>query len=213
MNIPFRDLEEIDCSNITGFSTYGFRFSDCQELHTVIYDPEKVTTVEGDTFVNCPKLKMDVYFPNNTSSAVASAFSNSGIERILNTGPGTKLSGGPYTWTNFRNMPNLKYVNIPATVTGESNLLNGGSDGGSLFQNDPSLECIIFNCPNVFTIGTSNHFNNGTQNSPFKIYVPDNLVSSYKADTYWSAFSSRIFGISQLETDNPTYYELWQNYN
>ena len=106
------------------------------------------------------------------------------------------MSGdGPYGRGGFRNCKSLKYISIPYNVASEGNMSNGNTDDGYIFCNCNALECVIFNCQSVFTLGSSNHFN-GSTNANFKVYVPDSLVNDYKTDTYWSTWSSHIFGIS-----------------
>ena len=206
----FQDLEEIDCSNITTFDQYGTNFNGCSNLRTFIYNPAVVTSFSNLIFYGCSNLNIDINFPNNTASC-ESSFDGSGIVRVLNPGPGLTLSGeGQYGRGGFMRCRSLKYISIPYTCTGESHVLAGNTDDGCMFNDCRLLECVIFNCQSVFQLGTTNHFNN--TNNTFKIYVPDSLVNNYKSDTYWSNWSSRIYGISQLQTDNAEYYQLWQDY-
>lgn len=180
-------------------------FNYCENLTSIKYNPQTLK-IGGNSFRNCFSLKVDINIPNNTEDC-SYAFGGSGIERILNPGPGFKLySQTAYGWGTFRNCSSLKYISIPYNVVSEARIASGGTDEGNFFRDCGALECVIFNCQSVFTLGTSNHFTGTTANSNYKIYVPDSLVSAYKADTYWSAFSSRIFGISQLQTDNAEYY-------
>jgi hypothetical protein len=44
------------------------------------------------------------------------------------------------------------------------------------------------------------------------IYVPDESLAAYQSASNWSTFASRIKGISQLATDNPTFYAEIQQY-
>lgn len=43
-------------------------------------------------------------------------------------------------------------------------------------------------------------------NSTFLIYVPDDSVQDYKNASNWKTYSTRIKSISELETDDPTFY-------
>lgn len=211
----WNSLQEIDCTYIKTFSTCGFSLNKAgANLRTFIYSPQNVTSFEGDILNNAINLNVDIYFPNNSGNC-SNAFRNSGIERILNPGPGTTMfDTGPYGYGGFRDCPKLKYISLPKECVGIKNVVQntGNSDAGYMLGRCPSLECVIFNCPSVFQIASTNHFNETTNNT-FKIYVPDNLVNSYKSDTYWSNWSSKIFGISQLETDNAEYYQLWYDYS
>lgn len=211
----WNSLQEIDCTYITSFTQYGFNLCNAKEnLHTFIYSPQNITAFSGTILNDAINLNVDIYFPNNNSDC-SSAFRNSGIERILNPGPGTTtFRTGQYSYNGFRECPKLKYISLPKECVGIYNVVQntGHADEGYMLGKCPLLECVIFNCPSVFQIASTNHFN-GTTNNTFKIYVPDNLVNSYKSDTYWSHWSSKIFGISQLETDNAEYYQLWYDYS
>ena len=44
------------------------------------------------------------------------------------------------------------------------------------------------------------------------IYVPDESIDTYKAETNWNSFANKIKGISSLATDNPTFYAEIQQY-
>lgn len=213
-NINWGSLREIDCSKITSFGQYSGNFSSSgSNLRTFVYDPSKVVQFSEGVFWGCSNLNVDINFPNNIYNCQKS-FKGSGIERIINPGPGcTSVQGGTYVYEAFRGCPKLKYINFPTQCTGITSVVNnGGSDDGYMLGDCPMLECVIFNCPSVFQIASTRHFN-GSTNNTFKIYVPDSLVNSYKSNTYWSTWSSKIFGISQLETDNAEYYQLWQSYS
>ena len=212
-NVQWKNLEEIDCSNISFYDQYGFHLSDAgSNLKTFIYNPQKVKIFGEQILRGCINVTNDIYFPNNTA-ACSTAFEGSGVKRILNVGTGTtSLNTGTYSIGGFKNCPKLKYISIPKECTGIYNAINGGNDEGYMLGKCPLLECVIFNCPSVFQIASTRHFNETTNNT-FKIYVSDNLVDSYKSDTYWSHWSSKIFGISQLETDNAEYYQLWYDYS
>lgn len=210
LTVDFSNLEEIDCSNIKNFGQYSLKFANATKLRTFIYNPQNVKYCNGNIFENCSSLNIDINFPNCQDNC-DSAFQNSGIERILNVGPGTtKLNAGQYSSGAFNNCNKLKYISLNKECIGTSAALRAETDG-YMFRSCSSLECIIFNCPQVFQISSSNHFQN--TNNTFKIYVPDSLVTNYRTDTYWSSWSSRIFGISQLQTDNQEYYQLWYNYS
>ena len=69
-----------------------------------------------------------------------------------------------------------------------------------MFRNCSKLAKIIINNPNVFRMSNVNML----ENTPIKngtgyVYVPDNLVETYKTATNWSSFASQIKGISELE--------------
>jgi hypothetical protein len=70
---------------------------------------------------------------------------------------------------------------------------------GGCFKDCASLINLTLETNKVCSLGYSNSFDN----TPIKsgtgyIYVPDNLVESYKSATNWSAFASQIKGLSEL---------------
>ena len=67
----------------------------------------------------------------------------------------------------------------------------------NLFYNCP-LKTLIIDNPVVFKITSDNSFqSSGIKNGTCLIYVPDNLVDAYKADTYWGPYASQIKPISE----------------
>ena len=68
-----------------------------------------------------------------------------------------------------------------------------------MFYNCVNLKTLIINNPNVFKMTNVNMLNN----TPIKsgtgyVYVPDNLVETYKSTTNWSTYATQIKGISEL---------------
>lgn len=79
----------------------------------------------------------------------------------------------------------LESITLPSTIA---------SIGNQAFRTCSSLEEIIIEATTPPTLGT-NVFQSASKS--FIIYVPDGSVSTYKADTGWSTYSSRIKGISE----------------
>lgn len=71
------------------------------------------------------------------------------------------------------------------------------SIGSEAFANSSSLTTVILRKNQVATLANTNAFTNANNAI---IYVPDDLVASYKADTNWSSLASRIKCISELPT-------------
>lgn len=89
----------------------------------------------------------------------------------------------------FWNCKKVKVINMPK--------LSGSSIGTYAFRYCSKLEAVILGGDVLNPLTNSNAFNNG--NSNFIIYVNDNLVDDYKTATNWTAFASRIKGISEWE--------------
>lgn len=88
---------------------------------------------------------------------------------------------------------------------GRDNLLSADfaavtSLGQNCFANS-NLEKLILRAPQVVTFVNGNPFS-GTwiDDDEGEIYVPDDLVAAYKADSNWSGYSSEIKPLSQLSS-------------
>ena len=69
------------------------------------------------------------------------------------------------------------------------------SIGKNAFANCSSLATLIIRTSTVASMFSDNALNS----CPATIYVPDNLVSSYKAASNWSSYADRIKGLSELQ--------------
>jgi hypothetical protein len=87
----------------------------------------------------------------------------------------------------FYNQSQLKEISLPNVTTLGDNAFNGCT-GTVRFK-------IALDQPSVIT-GNTNAFSGTGIRSV--IYVPDELVSSYKSNSGWSSLSSRIHGISEI---------------
>ena len=115
-------------------------------------------------------------------------------------------------YNSFRFSKSLTNVKLPAIVE-----INGSSfqdcsnlvsvDLGENIERiyaDAFRDCsklttvIIRNTTNVVTLYASASSSTFRGASSAIIYVPDDLVESYKAATYWSSIDSRIKGLSEL---------------
>lgn len=113
---------------------------------------------------------------------------------------------------SFNGCKNLKTVFFPALTTINTNTFRdcGGltrvelpsvvSIAGNVFYNCLALVCVILsNTETVCTLTNVSAFaNTPIQSGTGYIYVPDNLVDSYKAATNWSTYASQIKGLSEL---------------
>lgn len=217
----------IDFSNVTEFgnlslyqnsnATTKADFSQCT------IDPSKITFIGEHAFDKCDSFSAlsTINFPNlknysqeGQNSALVRAFEGcTQIEHVINLGKiteiGSKFNDGcfngcdnlldvtlPETLTKVMNSaigsrPKLKYVKILATSLPEYNTLdiNGntrpyGIAFGEKYRN--------------------NDVTNEYQGSTYPIYVQDNLLSQYQADSIWSVVGpGRLRPLSQFATDFP----------
>jgi hypothetical protein len=104
-----------------------------------------------------------------------------------------------------------RYIEIPSTVTEIRYMFNSSN-----FPNEQNgnIICVMKPTdPPVDTTGTSPSISTVLKYS--KIYVPDGSYNTYiNSDVVpWnkSAVKNKIAPISQLETDNPTYWAVYQS--
>ena len=71
------------------------------------------------------------------------------------------------------------------------------SIGKSAFNNCTKLTTLILRSSTMATLSSTNAF----AKCPAIIYVPDELVDSYKSASNWSAYADRIKGISELSSE------------
>jgi surface protein len=80
------------------------------------------------------------------------------------------------------------------------------TNNGYMFQNCYRLTKLIINNPNVFELKQTNVFTSTpiagytdyTNGELGYVYVPDDLVETYKTAQVWSTYASQIRGISEL---------------
>ena len=69
----------------------------------------------------------------------------------------------------------------------------------NMFQYCTNLKTLIINNPNLFKITNVNAFSNSLiASGTGYVYVPDNMVETYKTATNWSYYSSQIKPLSEL---------------
>lgn len=188
-------------SGLTKVGDYAFYWATF--LNEVELD-DTVTTIGNSAFYRSSTKKITA--PNVTSTS-QSAFGyclslvDASLDSIVTMGGNTfqmcqKLETvnlpkveklGSY---EFSNCSNIKIVDLPKCTY----------IGSASFQQTKKLEKLILRANSVCTLQASNVFSNSTIASGTGfVYVPDNLVDSYKGATNWSAHASQIKGLSELD--------------
>ena len=110
----------------------------------------------------------------------------------------------------FYNYSGLESVNLPNVISiGETAFYNcnkllildfhkATTIGHRAFRNCSSLKTFILRSETVCTSGVSAFQSTPIADGTGYIYVPDNLVNSYKSATNWSAYANQIKGVSEL---------------
>lgn len=137
----------------------------------------------------------DTNAPNDITGFLMDGwFSGTKVVKITNLGAITRISRNADNFANgcFESCYHLKYVTLPATLQ---------TIGCRTFSGDFALiyiRCLATTPPTI----QSSLWMSGT-NDTFKIYVPDDSVTAYKAANYWATYASRIFSLTQFAIDFP----------
>ena len=91
----------------------------------------------------------------------------------------------------FNNCTSLTTVNLPECT----------SIGNYAFDSCTSLTTIILSNNQVVTSEFRTFYHSSIFNGTGYIYVPDNLVDSYKTDTNWSNYANQIKPLSELPSN------------
>lgn len=176
-------------------------FYGCTNLKKIKFPPN-FQEIRGGSFAGTTALAIDVDIPTLTDIG-NNAFRKSGVRRLLNLGAipdfgtyGTLSYGGEgvcYQCTN------LEVVILP-----ESCILIPGCS----FFGCSALQVVVIKGVIPPSLSGAYAFSGST----CPIYVPDDSVEAYKAAQNWNSYASRIKGISELSTDNPTLYAEVQEY-
>lgn len=203
VDLVFPSLTEI---GQRAFDASGIRSLSCPELLTIAtqrdgrgtfqactnlkhIDMPKVTYIGGRAFQGCSSLGEgeDLSLPMLGGEVGMAAFRYTLYERVVDlggmtsTGHAANLGEGA-----FANMPNLRFIKFPSTVT---------SLGSSTCYGCTALETVV--CEAVTPPSFNAVFD--STNSTFVIYVPDESVEAYKAASGWSAYASRIYPMSVID--------------
>lgn len=182
------NLTTIDLSHTTTFNANSF--SNCVKLANINNLSSAVTI--GSGVFNHTALAIDINCPNLTGILGPNAFGYcANIINVTNLGTITSLGDTGMTWGPFNNCTSLQKVILPSTLT---------YIGSVAFKSCTSL--VYIKCLATTPPTTQNNPFDGAS-STFKIYVPDDSVTAYKAATNWSTYASRIFSLTQFAIDFP----------
>lgn len=168
-------LELLDVSSLTSFRR-GFLL-DVPSLKTIIFDAEKITSVDANAFTGCSEWEVDnLIFPNVEGVIGLNAFNGcSKIKSITIGDYCTEIQGGA-----FAHCASLEKTDIgKGLVSIGTHVWIGVND---------VLKTLIIRAELPPTI---NNFSlNGTSSCP--IYVPDASVEAYQSATNWVNYKDRI---------------------
>ena len=207
------NLEKVDFPELTTLSgTAHINFTDCAKLEEINFP--KLTTgtlFYYDNFKNMPKLRK-ILIPKVTSlrkQAFYASSSNYGTYHVTEVDISSATSIEQQAFQSCRAINSIKCSNVKTlgngVFSGCSSLTNLTfnqltSIGASCFSGCNSLASIIIRTPSVCSLANTNAFTSAAK----QIYVPDELVDSYKEATNWSTYASWIHPISELPEEEET---------
>ena len=189
-------LTSVNAPNVTSIN--NFAFQDCTNLTNI--DFPNVTSLREYTFSGCTALT-SVNFPKLTSIS-SYAFQNCSSLKNVDF---PQLSS---TNTNvFKGCSELEIVKLPSLTAMSSGIFYDCSSLRRLVIGTNRTTVVKFtaatdafeNCYHI--LGEAHETYNPDGLKDGYIYVPDNLVDSYKSATNWSLFADQIKGISELPTE------------
>lgn len=136
------------------------------------------------------------------------------VERtITSVDDDTIISVGQYAFYNCKNLTTanfksatdvLQYAFEDCSSLANVNFTNVINIKWNVFLNCSSLTTLILRANQVCTLSNTNSLNGtpiATSTTEGYIYVPDDLVESYKTATNWSTYASKIKPLSALPTE------------
>lgn len=208
-----KELTSVSLPQVTSISDYSFYY--CSNL-TSISLPQ-ATSIGNSAFNNCSNLT-SVSFPQATSIA-GSSFQGCSSLTSIDIPKVTSIGLQAFLGCSSLTSISIQYVTIINNLTFNNcsrltsvSFLQATSIGTYVFENCYSLmKVIIRQTESVCKLKNTNAFNKcyhilGTVDSTYnptgakdgQIYVPDELVDSYKSETNWSAYADIIVPLSTL---------------
>lgn len=156
----------------------GHLFKYCRSLKEINI-PNSVTTIGEDAFYNCTSLT-NVIIPDSVTNIGDAAFYEcTAITSIILSNSLTKIGRNV-----FRGCYKIYDITIPESVT--------SIDYYAFYGCTKLSKLILLKSDSIVTLSSSTAFE---QAGNIYIYVPSNLVSSYKSATNWSVYTDRILPI------------------
>ena len=171
------------CSKVTNLNVTGFNTSNVTKFSSMFSGCSSLTSLDVSNF-DTPNAEYMDYMFSGCSSLTSLDVSNFDTSKVTNM------------FGMFQNCSNLTKLDISSFSTG-----SGSYNNSSFFRGCTNLVEVIINNANLFEITHTNVFD-GTPiaNGTGYVYVPDNMVETYKSATNWSIYADQIKGISELPT-------------
>lgn len=217
-----KNLTTIDLPNVTDIDDYAFE--NCYVLTTVNLPSARF--IKKNVFKSCKMLKnLDLPSLNSFGSSAAN-----GCTQLATI----NMPVAQYIYANaFYNCNALTTINLPELFTADImsfyncsalttiNTSKLKKIEGSAFANCYSLKTVVLREEQVATLANVNAFNNayhltGTVDATYNpnglkdgyIYVPKDLVESYKTATNWSTYATQFRALEDYTVDGTVNGEL-----
>lgn len=168
------------CSSLTSLDLSKFNTNKVTNMSYMFYSCDKLTSLDLSSFdtTNVTNMNSMFYSCHLLTSLDLKSFN------IVNT----NNIGGMFSTCS--SLTRLDLSNFDTTnVTNMNNI----------FYNCSNLTALIINNPKLFELKSSNCFDNSAiANGTGYVYVPDDMVDTYKAATNWSVYADQIKPISEL---------------
>lgn len=165
------DLSSFDTSKVSVMDMM-FQNSNFTSINVSSFNTESTTTMQN-MFSGC----------TNLESIDVSSFDTSVVNRMDGM---------------FLGCIKLEEIDISSFTT--TSRLNKSLGTSGMFSNCTKLKKIIINNPNLFIMTNTDMLRNTPiANGTGYVYVPDNMVETYKAAENWSTYANQIKGISEMD--------------
>lgn len=172
-------VETLELPNATTIGTNSLQ--NCLALKTI--NAPNLQVIQASALWNCVSIKT-LDFPNLTSIVNSGLYNCAALESINIP----NVTGVGYY--AFQNCVSLKSISLPSVTSINSNA----------FTNCASLESVCLGGSSVPALENTNVFGNTPiSKGTGYIYVTDDLVDSYKADSKWSYYANQIKPLSEVE--------------
>ncbi|MBE7001159.1 MAG: hypothetical protein E7421_00430 [Ruminococcaceae bacterium] len=175
------------------------------------YENDRITSLKTHIFSEMKNIA-SISLPNCTDFVGQRHFYNAENLESVYLPNLTIIENGTYTFANTKirelDLPSLTTINGTVTpcysmqAVERINLpkLGGATMGNSGFYNTKALTTLVLGGDVLNPLGNTNAFNDsGIAKGTGYVYVPDDLVDTYKTATNWATFADQIKPISELE--------------
>lgn len=180
-------VQNVKIPAVTYLGTDCFRSSQLRQIELATNNNDTLCTADGACFYDC------VYLQTLIGGKV-----HIGNEAINGCTSLVKIKCENLTFGTYalRGLTNLKIIDFGTTPA-------LSSSGGYGMNSSPSFKAIVLRNESMTTFGMSTTFTYLANNvTGWYIYVPDELVDTYKADSSWSAYSTYFKPLSEYNEES-----------